>query len=80
MDNCQDWNKHAGIDVLESDCAYLTRMGVIGVCGAGFTYINIHTIRSESLQDAENLDFQSVSELENEIDSGYTVIECESEV
>ncbi len=66
----------AGIDVLESNCGHVTGGLVLSVCGAGTTGINIHTIRSVNIDDAEKLGFHNLLELENEYDEGYQIVEC----
>lgn len=66
-----------GIDVIESNCGFLTNLSVPTVCGAGTTGINLHQISRTSLQDVENLGYTDVSTLANETTgSGYQVVEC----
>ncbi|VUD46233.1 hypothetical protein TDB9533_00782 [Thalassocella blandensis] len=65
----------AGIDVLESTCGHRTE-AVPAVCGGVTTQINLHSIRTENVIDANNLGFTSVSDLENSIDDGYLIVDC----
>jgi len=69
---------NSGIDVLESACATMTGLAVMAVCGAGTTNINVHSIPSANVADAEEIGFANVSTLKNEFDSGYLVSECRS--
>lgn len=66
----------AGIDVLESSCGHLTGISAPTVCGGSSTGINLHKIRQENVDDASTLGFRSVSEIENEVDKGYQIVEC----
>lgn len=65
-----------GIDVINSECASLSGVDVSTVCGAGDVNINLHTIHAQSLPDAQELGFASVSELRTGINPGYVVHEC----
>lgn len=68
----------AGIDVLESDCGYISGLVTPAVCGIDTDGINIHKIRSVNLGDAEALGFSPVSTLETESGIGFEVIDCET--
>lgn len=66
----------AGIDVIESDCAYKTNVVVISSCGAPTTNINLHKISSANIDDAEKLGYYSVSVLEADSDPGHEITPC----
>jgi len=65
-----------GIDVLRSQCGFQSDIAVVAVCGAGDVNINLHTINSQNLSDAQALGFESVSTLKNDVDRGYVLIDC----
>lgn len=65
-----------GIDVSNSQCAYLTDIAVAALCGLGDTNINVHTIPKQSLTDARTLGYESVSTLIRGSESGYALINC----
>lgn len=65
-----------GIDVIDSNCAYRTGVEYEAKCGLGDGNINVHTIHSQSLPDAQALGFESVSTLRIGNNIGYEDIEC----
>ena len=67
----------AGIDVLSSQCGFVTGLGIVTVCGAGTLDINIHEIPAQSIEDAEDLEFSQIEDLiDEETGVGYQTIEC----
>lgn len=52
-----------GIDVIESSCGYIKGLAVSAQCGLGDTNINIHRIPIQNTQDALDLGYSEVSEL-----------------
>ena len=65
-----------GIDVIKSQCGYLSGVVVAAQCGLGDININLHTIPIQNLPDAQSLGFESVLTLRRDDDIGYVVIEC----
>lgn len=66
----------AGIDVIESDCGYKTKVLIISTCGAPTTDINLHKIDSSNLDQAEELGYHSVSILEVDSEPGHAIKDC----
>ncbi len=64
------------IMVTQSQCGTLSGLAVPAQCGAGNININIHSIDSAALVDAEALGFKSVTTLAKGSDKGYTIIKC----
>ncbi len=67
----------SGIDVLHSQCGYITGIAIEAQCGLGDSNINLHTINSQNVSDAISLGFLPVSELNNSDDKGYEIIDCQ---
>ena len=65
-----------GIDVLKSQCAYITGIAIAAQCGLGGSNINLHTLNTQNLVDAQTLGFLSISELQKGDDPGYKIIDC----
>ncbi len=65
-----------GINVIDSQCGYLSNLMVATLCGLGDTNINLHTINAENLSDAQALGFESVSTLKRDDDIGYVITDC----
>jgi hypothetical protein len=65
-----------GIDVIDSQCGYLSNFVVPTLCGLGDTNINLHTINAQNLSDAQALGFESVSTLKRGDDIGYGIAAC----
>ena len=65
-----------GMDVLKSQCGYLSGIAVAAQCGLGDTSINLHTIPIQNLPDAQSLGYDSVSTLKRDNDIGYVITEC----
>lgn len=61
-----------GIEVDDSFCGAITGLAFPAVCGGGTADINIHTIASDDLADAENAGFADVASLETD-STGYVV-------
>ena len=64
-----------GIDVLGSECGFITGTEVPSVCGIGDLSINIHTIHVQNLDIAIDLGFTDVASLPEE--QGYEITECD---
>ncbi len=65
-----------GIDVLKSECGQLTGVAFATVCGGATGDINLHTIVSQNLLDAERLGYESIADLAQDSALGFIVIEC----
>jgi len=65
-----------GVDVISSHCGDITGLLVPAACGADTLEINLHTINSQNIPDAQNEGFEPVSKLSERIGVGYQVIEC----
>ncbi len=65
-----------GIEVSSNQCASLTSLAVIAMCGAGTTNINLHQIRQYDLSKAQDLGFENVESLKQENNLGYQVLDC----
>jgi hypothetical protein len=65
-----------GIDVLESNCGYLSDIAIAAQCGLGDSNINLHSIDVQSLVDVEDLGFFPVSSLSRNGEDGYVIIGC----
>lgn len=68
----------AGIDVIESQCGFLTGVSVVDQCGAGDITINLHTIPIQNLPDAQTMGFESIETLNNDADTGYAITDCDA--
>lgn len=64
------------IDVIDSQCGYLSNLMVAALCGLGDTNINLHTINAQDLVGAQALGFKSVSTLKRDDDKGYAIGNC----
>ena len=69
-----------GIDVIESQCGFLTGMDIAAQCGLGDVNINLHLIDAQNLRDAQALGFESVSVLERSDDTGYAITACSGDL
>ena len=67
---------NGGIDVIKSQCGYLSGIDVAAQCGLGDNNINLHTINIQNLIDAQALGFDTVLTLNRDDDIGYVIIEC----
>jgi len=65
-----------GINVVASQCGYLSGVAVAAQCGLGDINIHLHTINARNLPEAQALGFKSVSTLKREDDTGYVIIDC----
>ncbi len=65
-----------GIDVIDSQCGYLSNLMVATLCGLGDANINLHTINAQDLSDAQALGFESISTLKHDDDIGYVITDC----
>ena len=71
--NLIDYN----VEVIESNCGYISGIEVAAQCGLGDSNINLHLINEEQVADAQNIGYELVSTLENDNDVGYEIIDCE---
>ena len=65
-----------GIDVLKSECGRLTGVAFAAVCGGATGGINLHTIVSQNLLDAQRLGYKSIADLAQDSEPGFIVTEC----
>jgi len=64
------------VDVLDTQCANLTDVAVIAMCGGPTTQVHIHRIASNQLDMALALGFESLSTLKQGDNLGYRVKSC----
>ena len=68
-----------GLDVISTQCGYVTGIFYASVCGGATGEIISHEIRRESLEDASLLGYSAITELVDEAAGlGYQLDECES--
>jgi hypothetical protein len=65
-----------GIEVIASQCGYLSGLAMAAQCGLADINIHLHTINTLNLHDAQALGFESVSTLKRDDDIGYIIIDC----
>ena len=65
-----------GIDVVDSQCGYLSNIVVPTLCGLGDANINLHIINAQDLSKAQTLGFESVLTLKRGDDIGYVIEDC----
>ncbi len=67
----------AHINVHATQCARLTNIAVITMCGSPATNINLHEINTKDLAAAQLLGFKNVMTLKtNNNNKGYEVLKC----
>ena len=60
-----------GIDVISSNCGFITGVDITAMCGTATLQINIYEINVSQLNAAEELGFNPVSDLQ-----GYQIVDC----
>ena len=65
-----------GIDVLNSQCAYISNLLIAAACGLGNNNIHLHSINRRNLVDANVLAYHSVDQLSHDGAQGYEIIDC----
>jgi len=66
----------AHIGVHATQCARLTNIAMITMCGSPATNINIHQINTKDLAAAKLLGFKNVMMLKRGNNKGYEVLKC----
>lgn len=68
--------EQAGVIVTSSQCASLTNVMMMTMCGAPALNINIHEIQAVNISKAQTLGFESVNSLKEGNNAGYQVQAC----
>jgi len=65
-----------GINVHDSSCGYLSDISVAALCGLGNIDINIHSIDSIKLKEAETIGFMPVMNVDTSEKTNYVEVDC----
>lgn len=65
------------IKVTKTECAHISNLVVITMCGGPVANINVHTISSEDLEKALALGFKNITILKQKDHIGFDVNECQ---
>lgn len=68
--------KKAKVNVHSSQCARLTHVVTIAMCGSHGTNINIHSIDTKDLAIAQSLGFKNIKTLQRDNNKGYEIFKC----
>ncbi len=66
-----------GIDVISSQCGFLTGIAAPAQCGLPGTLINLHVINAQNTPDAKELGFELASSLKIDNSKGYEIMKCQ---